>query len=70
MKNIYKFYNDMSYVYNRFLLERHLYNINYKTIAVINNVNKMYKNKLHLFVKNGKIIAEKQILNIFFNKRQ
>jgi len=56
MQNIYKFYNDISYIYNRFLLERYLYNINYKKKIIISDENKMYKNKSHLFIKNDKII--------------
>ena len=69
MKNIYKFYNEMSYIYNRFLLERYLYNINYKKKIIIDNENKMYKNKNHIFIKSGKIIGEKEYLMKFFNKK-
>ena len=70
MQNIYKFYSEITYIYNRFLLERYLYNITYKNKKIINNQNKMYKNKSHLFIKNGKIITEKEFLNIFFKKKQ
>ena len=69
MQNIYKFYNDISYIYNRFLLERYLYNINYTNKKIIDNENKMFKNKSHLFIRNGKIIVEKDFLAIFFNKK-
>lgn len=69
MKNIYKFYNDISYIYNRFLLERYLYDINYKSKKIIDNENKMYKNKNHLFIKNGKIVMEKEFLSSFFYKK-
>lgn len=69
MKNIYKFYHDISYIYNRFLLERYLYNINYKSKKIINNENKMYKNKNHLLVKSGRIITERDFLNNFFYKK-
>ena len=66
MQNIYKFYYDISYIYNRFLIERYLYDIRYKNKKVISDENKMYKNKSHLFIKNGKIILEKEFLSKFF----
>lgn len=67
-QNIYKFYKEISYVYNRFLLERYLYNISYKKKKIIDNENKMYKNKSHFFVKNGKMMSEKAFLATFFKK--
>lgn len=69
MQNIYKFYSEISYVYNRFLLERYLYDITYKHKKIIDDENKMYKNKSHLFIKNGKIITEKAFLTSFFKKK-
>ena len=69
MQNIYKFYNEITYIYNRFLLERYLYDISYNSKKIINNENKMYKNKSHLFIKNGKIVTEKEFLINFFKKR-
>jgi len=68
MKNIYKFYRDISYIYNRFLLERYIYNINYDKKIIIKNENKMYKNKNHFFIKNGKLMSEKAFLTAFFKK--
>lgn len=68
MQNIYKFYNDINYIYNRFLLERYLYDINYKNKKIIDDEKKMYKNKSHLFIKNGKFMSEKAFLACFFRK--
>ena len=68
MKNIYTVYYKITYIYNRFLLERYLYNFNYKKYKIIDNENKMYKDKSHLIIKNGKIITEKAFLNNFFDK--
>lgn len=68
LRNIYKFYGEITYIYNRFLLERYLYNINYKSKKFINDENKMYKNKSHLFIKDGKIVPEKVFLTSFFQK--
>lgn len=66
MQNIYKFYSEISYIYNRFLVERYLYNIRYKDRKIISDSNKMYKNKIHYFIDNGKIISEKQFLSKIF----
>lgn len=68
MQNIYKFYNNISFVYNRFLVERYIYNINYRKKRIIKNVNNMYKNCSHFFVSNGRIISEKSFLVSFFKK--
>ena len=69
LKNIYRFYNNIIYIYNRFLLERYLYNINYKSTKVINDINKMHKNKMHLIISNDKIVGEKTFLTNFFKKK-
>lgn len=68
MKNIYSFYNEIDYIYNRFLLERYLYNFNYKKVKVIDSKNKMYKNKKHFFINNNKIVPEKTYLKEIFKK--
>lgn len=70
LQNIFKFYNQISYIYNRFLLERYLYNIIYKGKKIIQNPSKMYKNKNHFFIKDSKIITEKVFLADFFKKKQ
>lgn len=69
MKNIYKFYKDISYIYNRFILERYLFKFNYKDKKVIKNINKMYKNREHLFNDKGKLINEKEYISTFFEKK-
>ena len=68
MKNIYKFYNDISLIYTKFLVERYLYKIKYNGTKVIDNENKMYKNKSHFFILNGRLIGEKAYLANFFQK--
>ena len=54
---------------SREYLERYLYNIRYKSVKIIDNKNKMYKNKTHLFKVNNNIIEEKRFLSDFFNKK-
>ena len=69
MKNIYKFYKDISYIYNRFILERNLFKFNYKKNVIIKNKDKMYKNRVHIFNDNGKLINEKEYISTFFEKK-
>ena len=35
-------------IFNKFLLERCLYNLNFKKVKYINNINKMYKNRFNI----------------------
>lgn len=70
MKNIYNFYKNIDFVYNRFLLERYLYRFNYKKKSIIKSKNKMYKNRYHYVYKNGNIVEEKEYLNDFFKKKK
>lgn len=69
LQNIYKFYNEITYIYNRFILERYLYNFNYKQKKIIKNKNKMYKNKYHIFNNNGILVEEKEYIKNFFEKK-
>ena len=69
MQNIYKFYRDISFIYNRFILERYLYRFNYKKKKVIRDKNKMYKNRYHIFDENGVLIEEEEYIKFFLEKR-
>lgn len=69
LQNIWNYYKKIEYIYNKFVLERYLYNIKYKSVKIINNKNKMYKNKTHLFKVNNSIIEEKSFLSNFFDKK-
>ena len=69
ISGVWNYYKNIEYLYNRFILERYLYNIRYKKIKIINDKNKMYKNKSHLFKINNIIIKEKEYLKYFFDKK-
>ena len=69
LNNIYRFYKELSYIYNKFLLERYLYDFNYFHYKFIKDRNKMYKNKLHYIKYNNDIYDEKEYLGIFFHKK-
>ena len=64
----YKFIKQLKYIYNKFLLERYLYNINYPKIKIINNGNKMYKNNSHIIKVNNNYITEKKYLSKYYFK--
>ena len=64
----YKFIKQLKYIYNKFLLERYLYNISYPKIKIINNGNKMYKNNSHIIKVNNNYITEKKYLSKYYFK--
>ena len=65
---IIKLYQKRKYIYQRFLLERYLYNFHFDKIKIINNYHHMYKNKNHLIYKKGELLREKDILKQIFTK--
>lgn len=69
LQNIIVYYNKLSFIYYRFILERYLYDIKYKKTKIINNKNKMYKNRNHIFKINDCLISEKDYLCYFFRKK-
>ena len=69
MKNIYDFYKNLEYIYNKFLLERYLYKITYPKKKIIKNKKKMYKNKFHYFYINNQLLKEDDYLRSIYSKR-
>lgn len=55
-------------IFNKFLLERYLYNFNYKKTKKIVNLKQMNLNKKHLFKLENKWYTEKEILRKIFDK--
>ena len=55
-------------VYTKFLLERYLYEFNFKKNKKINNIAKMKRDYEHYFIINGCIIREKIYLDNYFKK--
>ena len=67
---LYQFYQKRHYIYQRFLLERYLSTISYPKVKIVKNIYSFYRNRVH-FVKRGKkIIAEKNALNHYFQKKR
>lgn len=68
--NIIKYYKDINYYFNKFLLERYLNNFSYKKNKQINKIDNMYKEKYHIIKVNNHYITEKQALIHRFNKKK
>lgn len=66
---IIKEFKNNKYIFNKFLLERYLYNLKYKKSKLIrsDNLTKMYKNKKHLFLIKNKLIKEEEMLGKMFD---
>lgn len=60
---IIEYIKQKEYIFNKFILERILYNFKYISIKKIQNVNQMYKSKYHYILENNKYIDEKKYLN-------
>ncbi len=60
--NIIKYYKQINYYFNRFLLERYLHKLTYQKTRKINKIDHMYKEKYHIIKKNNTYITEKQAL--------
>ena len=54
--------NKIDYIYNKYLLERYLNNYKFKSNKIINNINKLYRDKNHLIHTNNKYYIEKEYL--------
>ena len=62
-----KYYKEKDLIFNKFLLERYLNNINFKKEKVINDVSKMKKDYRHLFYIDNKYMTESTFLKKMFD---
>lgn len=62
-----KLYKEREYIFNKFLLERHLGEFNFKKKKTINSVNKMKKDYRHLFYVDNKYLTESYFLKKMFD---
>lgn len=69
ISNINKYYKNINYSFNRFILERYLYHYKYKDNKIIKKINNMYKNKSHIFHINKRYIQEDDYIRRFFLKK-
>ncbi len=52
----------IEYTYNKFLLERTLYNFNFKKKKIIKNINNFYRNRAHIIKEHDWYYLEKDFL--------
>ena len=69
LDNLIKYHQQLKYIFNKFLLERYLYNITYPKTKKINKINHMYKEKYHILKENNTYITEKQALSHKFKRK-
>ena len=69
LSNIYKYHQELDYLFNKFLLERYLHHYTYKSTKNINKIDYMYKEKYHLIKDKNHYLTEKQVLNHRFNHK-
>ena len=67
--NIIKYYREINYLFNKFLLERYLYMYKYNEIKKITKIDNMYKEKRHVIKEKNKYFTEKQLLKQRFDKK-
>ena len=67
--NLIKYYKNINYLFNKFLLERYLYKINLPKIKKITKIDNMYKEKYHIIKENNHYFTEKQYLNKRFKEK-
>ena len=64
-----KYYQNINYFFNKFILERYLYKINFSKTKKINKIDNMYKGKYHIIKENNHYFTEKQYLNNRFKEK-
>jgi len=67
--NIIKYHKELKYIFNKFLLERYMYNITYNKTKKIHKITHMYKERYHVLKENSTYITEKQALSNKFKKK-
>ena len=67
--NIIKYYKEIKYLFNKFLLERYMYKLSYPKTKKINKINNMYKDKYHVIKENNTYITEKMALSHKFERK-
>lgn len=63
---IYKEIKQVDYYFNKFLIERYIYDYCFKKKKIILDIKKMKKGYYHFFKRNNSNIGEKEILNEYF----
>ena len=70
LKNIIDLFYERNKLFIKFLLERYLYNFNYKKSITIYSINDMKRDYYHYFYINNNKYSEKEMLNSYFNYKK
>lgn len=65
--NLYKYYKDLKLIFNKFLLERYLYKLEFKKYVYIKDIKGMRVNKRHFIRRDKKYITEVSFLKKMFD---
>ena len=68
LTKIYDEFKNRKYYYNKFLLERYLYDFNFKDIKIVDNIDNFFKGKKHIVRDNMWYKNEKESLKAKFDK--
>ncbi len=60
--NLIKYYKNINYFFNKFLLERYLYKFNLHKPKTITKITDMYKEKYHIIKEKNEYLTEKELL--------
>lgn len=66
IKSIIEEANIINIKYNKFLLERYLYNFNFKKGKLIDNIDKIKRSRKHNIIENNIIYSEKEYLSKYY----
>lgn len=58
--------NDYAFLYNKFLLERYLFDFKFSRFSYSKDVFSFYRNRKHFLYKDGIMISESRMLNDYF----
>ncbi len=67
---IFKIYDEFKlrrYYFNKFLLERSLYNYNFKRVAYVKSIYGIYRFRRNIYKSESQILGEKDLINFCFN---
>lgn len=67
---VYDEFKNRNIYYNKFLLERYLYDFKFKDTKIINSVNMFFKGKKHIIKKENGYSYEKEYLASYFSKNK
>ena len=62
MYKVTKEYNNIEYIYQKFLLERYINKYKFKNTKIINSINNFYRNNNHILKIDNKYYKEREIL--------